>query len=59
MGLNANAPMCIFGFKYITCLDYIITRYGIKPYMNKVQGIMDLSRTTTTSEAKVLIGMVQ
>ena len=57
--LKVNAPKCSFGLKDIPCLGYVITREGIKPDPKKVQGIMDLGRPSTTTEARALIGMVQ
>ena len=58
-GLRVNAPKCSFGLKEITYLGYVITREYIKPDPKKVQGIMDIGRPSTTTEAQVLIGMVQ
>ena len=58
-GLKVNYPKCSLGLKYIPYLGYVITRGGIKPYPNKVQGIMYLRRTATTAESQALIGMVQ
>ena len=46
------------GLKEIPYLGYVITREGIKPDPKKVQGIMDLGRTVTNTEAGALIGMV-
>ena len=57
--LKVNAPKCSFWLKDIPYLNYVITREGIKPDPRKVQGIMDLERPTTTTEARDLIGMVQ
>ena len=57
-GLEVNAPKCSFGLKDITYLGYIIKREGVKPVPKKVQGITDLSRPSTTTEARSLIGMV-
>ena len=57
--LKLNAPKCSFGLKEIPYLGYVITREGIKPDPKKLQGIMDLGRPTTTTEAQSLIGMVQ
>ena len=57
-GLKVDAPKCIFGLKEIPCLGYIITREVIKPGPNKLQGIMDIGRQVTTTEARVLIVMV-
>ena len=58
-GLKVNAPKCSFGLKEIPYLGYVITREGIKSEPKKVQGIVDLGRTSTTTEARALIGMVQ
>ena len=41
-GLKVNAPKCSLRLKEIPYLGYLITRGGIKPDPNKVQGIMDL-----------------
>ena len=48
-----------FGLKEIPYLGYVITRDGIKPDLKKVQEIMDLGLTTTTTEDRAVIGMVQ
>ena len=58
-GLKVNAPKCSFGLKDIPYLGYVITREGIKPNQKKVQGITDLVRPSTKTEAQALIGMVQ
>ena len=43
-GLKVNAPKLSFGLKEITYLGYVITREGIKPNPEKVQGIIDIRR---------------
>ena len=58
-GLEVNASKCSLELKEITYLGYVITRGGIKPEPNKVQGIMDFGQTATTTEARALICMVQ
>ena len=58
-GLKVNTPKCSFGLKEVPYLGYLITRKIIKPYTKKVQGIMDLVRPSTRTEAQALIGMVQ
>ena len=58
-GLKVNAPKCSFGLREIPYLGYEITREDIKPDPKKVQGIMDLERPATTTEAQAFIGMVQ
>ena len=57
-GLEVNSPKLSYGLNEIPYLGYVISREGIKPDTEKVQGIMDLGRTTTTTEAQSLIGMV-
>ena len=57
--LKFNASKCSFGLKEINYLGYVITSEGIKPETNKLQGIIDIGRPATTTEARALIGMVQ
>ena len=59
VGLRVNAPEWSFGLKETPYIGYVVTQYEIKPDPKKVQGIMDLGRTTTSTEAQSLIGMVQ
>ena len=49
----------VFGLKDIPYLVYVITREDIEPYPNKLQGIMDLRRPATPTEARALICMVR
>ena len=58
-GLKVNAPRFSLGLNEIPYLSYVITREGIKPDPKKVQGIMDLGRQTTTTEARALTSVVQ
>ena len=58
-GLKVDAPKRSFGLKDIPYLGYVITREGIKPDPNKLQGIMDLGIPSTITEARELIFMVQ
>ena len=57
-GLKVNATKCSLGLNYIPYLGYLITQQGIKPDPEKVQGIRDLRIPTTTTQARVLIGIV-
>ena len=50
-GLKFNAPKCSFWLKEIPCLVYVITLEGVKPDLNKVQGIMDIGKPVTMTEA--------
>ena len=47
VGLKVNVPKLSFGLKEIPELGYAITREGIKPDPNKVQGIVDLGLPST------------
>ena len=58
-GLKVDAPKYSFRLKEIPYLGYLITREGIKHGPNKVQGIMDLGRPATTTEARALMCMFQ
>ena len=58
-GLKVNAPKFSFGLKNIPYVGCVITKEGIKPEPQKVQGIMDLGRPSMTTEARALIEMVQ
>ena len=53
VGLKFNAPKCSFGLKWIPYLGYVITREGIKPDQNKVQGIVDLGRPSKTTLRRI------
>jgi Reverse transcriptase (RNA-dependent DNA polymerase). len=58
-GLKVKADKCSFGLSEIPYLGYIISREGIKPDPAKIQGIMDINRPRTTTEARAIIGSVQ
>ena len=58
-GLKVNALKFSFGLKEIPYMGYVITREGIKTDPKKMQGIMDLGRPATSTEARALVGMVQ
>ena len=58
-GLKFYARKCSLWLNYIPYLGYVMKWEGIKLYPVKVQGVMDLGKPTTTTESRVLIGMVQ
>ena len=58
-GLKYNAPKCIIGLNNIPYLGYLIIWEGIRPDINKVQGIMVIGRPTTKTKPQALIGVVQ
>ena len=51
--------MHFFGLNDIIYLGCIITGEDIKPDPKKVQGIMDIGRPNTTTEAQYIIGVVR
>ena len=57
-GLKLNAPKWSFSLKYIPYLGYVITRDGIKTGPRRVQCIIYIVHTTTTTEVRLLVGMV-
>ena len=50
-GLKVNAPKYSFGLKEIPYLCYVITREVIKLNPRKMQGIMDLGKLATNTQA--------
>ena len=58
-GLKVNYPKFSFGLKEVPYLGYSIIREDIKPDQKKVQGMMYLGRSTTTTEARALIVMIR
>ena len=57
--LKINADKCFFCVEEIEYLGYIITREGIKPNPKKIDAIQKMTRPTTVTEVRRLIGMVQ
>ena len=58
-GLKDNSAKCSFGVKEIPYLCYVIKMEGIKPDLKKLQGIMDIGRTATTTDTRDIMGMVK
>ena len=58
-GLKFNATNCSSGLKFVPCLGCIINQEGIKLYLKKVLGIIDIRRSTTKVGVLVLIDMLQ
>jgi hypothetical protein len=58
-GLKVKADKCSFGLSEIPYLGYIILCEGVKPDPAKIQGIMEMNRPRTTTEARAIIGSVQ
>ena len=57
--LKLNAEKCSFAVSEIEYLGYIITKEGIKPDPKKVAAIQNMTRPTTVTEVRRLVGMVQ
>ena len=57
--LKLNANKCFFAVEEIEYLGYIITKDGIRPDPKKVQAIQNMTRPTTVTEVRRLVGMVQ
>ena len=49
VGMKINSPECSLGLKDVPYLGYSIIWYGIKPDTNKVQIIIVMDRSTTTT----------
>ena len=59
VGIKVNSLKCSFRLNTIPYLGYLVPQEGIKTDSRKLQGIIDLGRPTKTTEAQVLISMVQ
>ncbi len=59
MGLKVNAEKLTFYTLEIEYLGYILTRDGIKPQSNKVQGILAIQPPTNVKQLRHFLGMVQ
>ena len=57
-GLKYSAPKCSFGLKDIPYLGYVITRYRIKYYPKKLQGIIYIIKSTTMTKVRAPIVVV-
>ncbi len=58
-GLKINAAKLFFCAQETECLEYILTRGGIKPQPNKVQAILALNPPKSVKELWRFLGMVQ
>lgn len=57
--LKLNAEKCNFGLNKIVYLEYIVTRQGIKPNLKKIKSIQAMERSSTVTEVRRFIGMIQ
>jgi hypothetical protein len=57
-GMQVNAGKCKWFNHKVTYLGFIITRDGIKPQPEKIQGILNMRRPTTQRQVRRFVGMV-
>jgi len=57
-GMQVNAEKCKWFHHAVTYLGFIITREGIKPQPEKIQGILNMKRPRTQKEVRRFVGMV-
>jgi hypothetical protein len=57
-GMQVNVEKCKWFHHAVTYLGFIITREGIKPQPEKIQGILNMKRPTTQKEVRHFVGMV-
>jgi hypothetical protein len=58
-GLKINAEKLTFCVLEIEYLEYVLTRYGVKPQKNKVQAIFMIQPPTGVEQLQHFLGMVQ
>jgi hypothetical protein len=57
-GMQVNAKKCKWFHHAVTYLGFIITRDGIKPQPEKIQGILNMKQPKTQKEVRRFVGMV-
>jgi hypothetical protein len=57
-GMQVNVDKCKWFQHSVAYLGFIITRSGIKPQPEKIQGILNMRRPTSQKEVRRLVGMV-
>jgi len=57
-GMQVNVAKCKWFQDSVTYLGFIITREGIKPQPEKIQGILHMQRPTTQKQVRRFVGMV-
>ena len=57
-GMQVNAEKCKWFHHAVTYLGFIITRDGIKPQPEKIQGILNMKQPKTQKEVRRFVGMV-
>jgi hypothetical protein len=57
-GMQVNVEKCKWFHHAVTYLGFIITRDGIKPQPEKIQGILNMKQPKTQKEVRRFVGMV-
>jgi hypothetical protein len=57
-GMQVNPDKCQWFQPAVTYLGFVITRAGIKPQQEKIQGILNMTRPTTQKDVRRFVGMV-
>jgi hypothetical protein len=57
-GMQVNAGKCKWFHHSVTYLGFIITREGIKPQPEKIQGILNMRQPKTQREVRRFVGMI-
>jgi len=57
-GMQVNADKCKWFHHAVTYLGFIITRNGIKPQSEKIQGILNMKEPKMQKEVRHFVGMV-
>jgi hypothetical protein len=57
-GMQVNAEKCKWFHHAVTYLGFFITRNGIKPQPEKIQGILNMKQPKTQKEVRRFVGMV-
>jgi hypothetical protein len=56
--MQVNQGKCLRFQTSVTCLGFQITREGIQPQSNKIQGILNMKRPTNQKKVCHFVGMV-
>jgi len=57
-GMQVNPDKCLWFRPAVTYLGFLITREGIKPQPDKIQGILNMTRPMTQKDVRRFVGMV-
>jgi hypothetical protein len=57
-GMQVNPEKCFLFQPAVTYLGFLITRDGIKPQQDKIQGILNMAKPLTQKDVCHFVGMV-